>query len=69
MENITSKLFRVKTKERNVAKHDEPLIKEQLISINKYYMDIDDISSKSIKSEISRKISGYKNQDVKGNIR
>ena len=28
-------------------------------------MDIDDIYSKSIKSEITRKISGYKNQDVK----
>ena len=66
--NIETIQGKKKQEERNVAKYDEPLIKDQLISINKYYMDIDDIYSKSIKSEISRKISGYKNQDVKKEI-
>ena len=42
IENIQGKK---KQEERNVAKYDEPLIKDQLISINKYYMNIDDIYS------------------------
>ena len=66
--NIETIQGKKKQEERNVAKYDEPLIKDQLISINKYYMDIHDNYSKSIKSEISRKISGYKNQDVKKEI-
>ena len=53
--NIETIQGKKKQEERNVAKYDEPLIKDQLISINKYYMDIDDIYSKQIKSEISIK--------------
>ena len=49
--NIETIQGKKKQEERNVAKYDEPLLKDQLISINKYYMDIDDIYSKSIKAK------------------
>tara|TARA_Y100000768_G_C23971431_1_gene680777 strand:+ start:1227 stop:1727 length:501 start_codon:yes stop_codon:yes gene_type:complete len=53
---------------RNVVKYIEPTIEEQVIIINNYYMDINDDYTKDIKSEINRKISGYKNQDIKKGI-
>lgn len=66
--NIESIEGNKKKQERNVANYEEPTIKEQLGCINRYYMNVDDNYSKSIKSEISRKINGYKNQDVKKEI-
>lgn len=66
--NIESIEGNKKKQERNVANYEEPKIKEQLGCINRYYMNVDDNYSKSIKSEISRKINGYKNQDVKKDI-
>lgn len=66
--NIESIEGNKKKQERNVATYEEPTIKEQLGCINRYYMNVDDNYSKSIKSEISRKINGYKNQDVKKDI-
>lgn len=66
--NIESIEGNKKKQERNVANYEEPTIKEQLGCINRYYMNVDDNYSKSIKSEISRKINGYKNQDVKKDI-
>ena len=66
--NIESIEGNKKKQERSVATYEEPTIKEQLGCINRYYMNVDDNYSKSIKSEISRKINGYKNQDVKKDI-
>ena len=66
--NIKSIEGNKKKQERNVANYEEPSLKEQIASINRYYMNVDDNYSKSIKSEISRKINGYKTQDVKKEI-
>ena len=66
--NIESLEGNKKQQERNVANYEEPSLKEQIASINRYYMNVDDNYSKPIKSEISRKINGYKNQDVKKEI-
>ena len=66
--NIESLDGNKKQQERNVANYEEPTLKEQITSINRYYMNIGDNYSKSIKSEISRKINGYKTQDVKKEI-
>jgi len=50
---------------RNVASYKEPSITEQLSIVNKYYMNIIDENTPHLKGEITRKISGYKSQDVK----
>ena len=50
---------------RNVATYDEPFISEQLSLVNKYFMNIEDDNTPHLKSEITRKINGYKSQDVK----
>ena len=66
--NIESLEGNKKQQERNVANYEEPSLKEQLVSINRYYMHVGDNYSKHIKCEISRKIIGYKTQDVKKEI-
>jgi|TARA_B110000238_G_C16033114_1_gene398435 hypothetical protein len=53
---------------RNVATYDEPFISEQLSLVNKYFMNIEDDNTPHLKSEITRKINGYKSQDVKKKI-
>ena len=53
---------------RNVATYEEPPISEQINLVNKYFMNIEDENTPHLKSEIVRKINGYKAQDVKKNI-
>jgi len=53
---------------RNVASYEEPPISEQINLVNKYFMNIDDENTPHLKGEISRKINGYKSQDVKKDI-
>ena len=53
---------------RNVATYEEPLISEQIHLVNKYFMNVDDENSPHLKGEITRKINGYKSQDVKKEI-
>ena len=53
---------------RNVATYEEPPISEQINLVNKYFMNLVDENTPHLKGEISRKINGYKSQDVKKNI-
>ena len=53
---------------RNVATYEEPPISEQINLVNKYFMNLDDENTPHLKGEISRKINGYKSQDVKKDI-
>ena len=53
---------------RNVASYEEPPISEQINLVNKYFMNIVDENTPHLKGEISRKINGYKSQDVKKDI-
>tara|TARA_Y100000741_G_scaffold210821_2_gene160552 strand:- start:183 stop:680 length:498 start_codon:yes stop_codon:yes gene_type:complete len=53
---------------RNVATYEEPPISEQINLVNKYFMNIVDENTPHLKGEISRKINGYKSQDVKKDI-
>lgn len=53
---------------RNVATYEEPPISEQINIVNKYFMNIVDENTPHLKGEISRKINGYKSQDVKKDI-
>ena len=53
---------------RNVATYVEPLISDQLSLVNKYFMNIVDENTPHLRGEITRKINGYKSQDVKKKI-
>ena len=53
---------------RNVATYEEPPISEQINLVNKYFMNFEDENTPHLKGEITRKINGYKSQDVKKNI-
>ena len=53
---------------RNVATYEEPPINEQINLVNKYFMNVTDENTPHLKSEITRKINGYKAQDVKKSI-
>lgn len=53
---------------RSSVDYEEPCHKTQLSLINKYYMGHADDFTGYVSREISRKISGYKSQDVKKNI-
>ena len=53
---------------RSSVDYKEPNHEYQLRLINKYYMGHTDDYEQHVRREISRKIAGYKSQDVKKNI-
>jgi len=53
---------------RSCVDYEEPNHEYQLKLVNKYFMGHTDDYEEYVKREISRKISGYKCQDVKKNI-
>lgn len=52
---------------RNIN-YEEPKHKDQLLLINKYYMNQQDNMETNILREIKYKLTGYKNQDIKKHI-
>lgn len=56
------------TSKRCSADYEEPCHKIQLSLINKYYMGHSNDFTSYVSREISRKISGYKSQDIKKEV-
>ena len=53
---------------RSSVQYQEPSHEHQVVLVNKYFMGHTDEMEKEVKREITRKIGGYKAQDIKKNI-